>query len=311
VSKFRRIFLLAVLMVLVSLPVLAQPDCTCPPDTGSGTVITAPPSIGTEHIDTETPGETGEQPEEPVGDFNQWLEQNPNSPLKNLVSQAEGDPGLKQVLNQLTGPELNHLGNLLNSYQNAVNQYVKDHPRTWDGAGGGVRNFLNSLATLGGNDPFVRGCADMANQAIHSVQPQTGGSHPFTVHEYNWVPGNVRQYGVYGGAPIVAVVVVKTAGAGTCLGGPFGTVVGAGAGFVIALGSSSTEHNMAALQSTRNPKLVIVLDPHGVQNGNPESVHGPDHYSGVTGRPELGPPKVAPTKTAGPGRTIERGTVER
>lgn len=187
---------------------------------------------------------------------------------------------------------------------------MADNPRTWDSAGGGMRNFLNSLASIGGNDPYKRGCADMQEQAVNALAGQTGGSNPFVVCPYNWTPGSARQYGAYFGLPIVGILVVKGAAAGTAMGGPAGTLVGGTTGLVIALGTGNTEHNMAAIQSTRDPKLVIVLDPHAAQNGNPESVHGPGHYTGPTGSPELGPPKVRanPPKT-GPA-PVERGTVK-
>jgi hypothetical protein len=250
-----------------------------------------------------------------VGDFNQWLQNNPNSPIGNLAGQAGNDPALQNVLNQLTPSELANLGNLLTVYQNGINGYVAQNPRTWDTAGGGVRNFLNSLSALGGNDPFVRGCADMSAQAQSVLGPHTGGNNPFTVHGYDWTPGAVRQYGMYGGAPIAGVLIVKGAAAGTALGGPLGTLVGGGGGLIIAVSTGNTEHNMAALQSTRDPRLVIVLDPHSAQNGNPESVHGPGYYSGLTGSPNLGPPKVpaslSPGGATGGSRQVERGTVGR
>lgn len=287
------------------------PDCTCPP---TGPSTTSPTGFPPVMVPGATEGEGGEtegepEAEEPVGDFNDWLEQNPDSPLSGLAGQAANDPQLGQVLGQLTGPELTNLGNLLTTYQTAINNYVAANPRTWDSAGGGMRNFLNSLSALGGGDPYKRGCADMAEQAIGALGPKTGGSNPFTVHGYNWVPGEARQYGAYFGTPVVMIMVVKGAGAGTAMAGPLGTVVGGTTGLAIALGSGSTEHNMAALQSTRNPKLVIVLDPHGVQNGNPESVHGPGHYTGITGSPTLGPPRVpAAPPSAGP-KPIDRGSV--
>ncbi len=315
-----RKFLGALVLALALLaPVSGQ---NCPPGTGpcnpgpSGPPSGpgGPPPIlgpGMENGDGEgagqSQGEEGET-EEPVGNFSDWLSNNPDSPLGNLTNQAANDPGLQQVLNGLTPSELTNLGGLLTNYQTAINKYVKDNPRTWDSAGGGIRNFLNSLSVIGGGDPYKRGCADMSEQAVNALGPLTGGNRPFTVHTYNWVPGALRQYGAYGGAPLVMIMVVKGAGAGTAMAGPLGTLVGGTTGLVVAVGTGNTEHNMAALQSTRNPKLIIVLDPHGVQNGNPESVHGPDHYTGPTGRPELGPPKVPATPTTGP-KPLDRGTV--
>ncbi|MCE7873827.1 hypothetical protein DYH09_26130 [bacterium CPR1] len=249
-------------------------------------------------------GEEGET-EEPVGNFSDWLQNNPDSPLSNLTNQAANDPGLQQVLNGLTPSELTNLGSLLTTYQTAINKYVKDNPRTWDTAPGGVRNFLNTLS----GDFYTRGCADMQEQAVNALGPHTGGKNPFTVHPYSWVPGAVRQVGVYGGAPLVMIMVVKGAGAGTALAGPAGTIVGGATGILVAVGTGNTEHNMAAIQSTRNPNLIIVLDPHAVQTGNPESVHGPDHYTGPTGRPELGPPKVPATPTTGGPKPVDRGNV--
>ncbi len=284
----------------------APPDCP-----GTCTTTTTAPGFPPVMLPGEREGENGEgQGEEPVGDFSDWLTKNPGSPLANLAGQTQNDPQLQGVLNQLTGSELKNLGNLLTTYQTAINNYVAAHPRTWDTAGGGLRNFLNSLSALGGGDPYTRGCADMAEQAISALGPKTGGSQPFTVHGYNWVPGGARQYGAYFGTPVVMIVVVKSAGAGTAMAGPLGTVVGGTAGLAIALGSGSTEHNMAAIQSTRNPKLIIVLDPHGAQNGNPESVHGPGHYTGVTGSPELGPPRTPAAAPASGTPTIERGSVK-
>lgn len=300
-----------ILALLLLAPVAAQapPDCVCPPGTSTGPSGQPPVMVPGESDGPEGGADEPEAPAEPVGDFTQWIEQNPDSPLKGLASQAENDPGLKGVLGQLTGPELTNLGNLLSTYQTAINNHVAANPRTWDSAGGGVRNFLNSLSGLGGGDVFTRGCVDMQEQAIKALGPQTGGTHPFTVHQYNWVPGAARQYGVYGGAPIACILIAKGAGAGTAMAGPVGTLVGGTTGLVIAVSSSSTEHNMAALQSTRDPKLIIVLDPHAAQSGNSESVHGPAHYSGPTGSPELGPARVPAAAPASSKNPIDRGSV--
>lgn len=308
---------LLLLLLLLFGPALAQPpDCTCP--TGSSTsttptTTTFPSVLGPgDRVEGEAEIEEPQAPEEEeVGDFNEWIKNNPDSPIKNLVEQAKGDPGLKDVLDQLTPSELNNLGEVLTTYQNSINTYVKDNPRFCDSAGGGLRNFFNSLAAIGGHDHYVRGCADMAERALQALGPKTGGNNPFTVHHYDWTPGAARQYGAYFGLPVVAVVVVKSAGAGTVVGGPVGTVVGGGTGLVIALTTGNTEHNMAALQSVRNPKLIIVLDPHAAQNGNPESVHGPAHYTGYTGSPSLGPARVPPTRAADATPKIEKGTVTR
>lgn len=305
-----------IVLVLLCGPVLAQPpDCTCPPTSSPATSTgpTFPSVLRPEDGEEGVPPEEPEAPEEEeVGDFNEWIEKNPNSPIKNLVDQANADPGLKNVLDQLTPSELNNLGEVLTTYQNSINTYVQNNPRFMDSAGGGLRNFFNSVAALGGHDQYVRGCADMAEKALQALGPKTGGNNPFTVHHYDWTPGDARQYGAYFGMPVVAIVVVKSAGAGTVVGGPLGTVVGGGTGLVIALTTGNTEHNMAALQSARNPKLVIVLDPHAAQNGNPESVHGPGHYTGYTGSPTLGPARVPATpRAAGGTPTIEKGTVTR
>lgn len=141
----------------------------------------------------------------------------------------------------------------------------------------------------------------MAEQAAVCLGGHTGGTRPFTAHEYNWAPGLTRQVGVLAGLPLAAAAVgygvgiAKFGAAGAAVGGPLGLVVGGGAGIVIAFSTGNTQHNMAAIRSTRDPNLMIVLDPHATQNGDPESVHGPDYYSGWTTQPELGPPRTPAT----------------
>lgn len=298
------------LILLLGMAAWAQgPDCVCPPggSTMSPTGVSAPPSLGTGHFDGSQPGRSSSGNEDPVGRFSDWANDHPD--LAGLADQASKDPALAGVLDQLTPGELTNLGNLLTSYQNGINTYVSQNPRAWDGAPGAMRNMLNSFS----GDPFTRGCDDMTAQTITVLGPQTGGTNPFTVHRYRWDPGAGRQFGVYFGAPIGGVVVVQMAGAGTIMGGPLGTAVGATGGLIVALGTRNTEHNMAALRSTRNPDLVIVLDPHAAQNGNPESVHGPDHYNGAFSQPALGPAEVPPSLPAAaqPGNNIQKGTMSR
>ncbi|MGE0494213.1 MAG: hypothetical protein AB7S38_33690 [Vulcanimicrobiota bacterium] len=301
---------LCLLILVLGIAWAQPPNCTCPPgsSTTTPTGISAPPSLDPGRVDPDTPDQPGASAdEESVGDFSNWVKDHPDSPIAALANQANNDPALNNVLNQLTPSELGNLGDLLTKYQNGINGYVKANPRVFDGAPGGLRNFFNSFS----GDTFTRGCADMSDKTLEVLGPQTGGSNPFTVHSYSWDPGAGRQYGAYFGAPIGGIIIVKMAAGGTALGGPLGTLVGGTTGLIVALGTRNTEHNMAALQSTRNPKLVIILDPHAAQSGNPDSVHGPDHYNGVFSQPALGPAKVPATPAADAQPTIQRGTMTR
>ncbi len=300
-------------------PVAAQPgmpsggDCGAHGASGPSSLPGATPNVYVPGDGPDRDGGRGEgdtASEAPVGDFNAWLGQNPDSPLANLAQQAVDDSSLRGVLDQLTPAELENLGGLLTTYQNHINTYIANNPRTWDTAPGGLRNMLNSMSTPFGGSAWVRGCADMQSQTTTCLAPHTGGSNPFTVHPYNWVPGLGRQGVIYFGAPVAAIAGVKAAGAGTALAGPAGTVVGGAIGVAIAVGSQSTEHNMVVLQSTRDNNLIVVLDPHAAQHGNAGSVHGPDHHSDITGRPSIGPPTTPPRPTAvRRGPALDRGSL--
>jgi len=243
--------------------------------------------------------------EQEVGDFLGWIgkQKGKYGYLTRLAGQASSEGDLAAQLGRMCRSELAELNRVLQGYEQYLANYVAQHPRVFDTAPGAVRNGLNLVS----GDPFTRGCADMSEKGETAVKgTMIGMKSAFTVHHYSWQPGAARQ-SVIVWAPVAGVLLTKVvigAKVGS-LAGPWGTLVGVLAGAGAWLASHSTEHNMSCLQLGREPGVRIVLDPHSVQGGGPNSVHGPSHFQTfLTGAevegaqpvpPAPSPPPLAPT----------------
>ncbi|GMU54325.1 MAG: hypothetical protein AMXMBFR33_34710 [Candidatus Xenobia bacterium] len=233
--------------------------------------------------DPDRPGYRGPAPEGP--------------PVNPLDQRGAEDATLGQVLSQLNPNERQQLEQILQSYQNDMNAYIASHPRASDaiGVNGTIMNVIESFRSTTGIGTNERGCDPVSTAAGNMIAPLTGqpGSS-WRVHEYEYVPNPDATVSGHLGRLVVAVGVPAVAGS-LATGGPWGGIGGAvagGAGWAI----TSFEHNMVVLVNNRDPNLTVVLDPHGAQSGNIDSVHGPGHYSGARIDAQYRPP----TSTARP-----------
>ena len=255
------------------------------------------------------------QAEQAVGSFSAWVgrKQGKYDYLTRLLGQASSEADLGQQLGRLCPSELRQLNKMLTAYETHMTAYVQAHPKVWDSAPGGVRNFLN---WFGQESNKVRGCVDMSMQAERALlgAQQAGKSQPFEVFHYGWDPGTGRQVGAFFGIPVSTALLTYFVGGAKvgALAGPWGLIAGGLAGGAAVLITHNTEHNMSCLQLKRDPEVRIVFDPHAAQNGHPESVHGPSYFQGIlTGAtlavPDVGkqdwelPPPPASPPSPGPG----------